>query len=46
MDKYGKNGGFLFMSFLMGAIGDEAIAHKNFVLMEEGYVYGHNYYKK
>jgi hypothetical protein len=46
MDEYGQNGGLIFAAFIMGAIGDQEVARKNMVLQEEGYTYGHKFYKK
>jgi hypothetical protein len=45
MDKYGKNGGLVFSAFFMGETGDPVIAHKNLVVQEEAYTYGHHYYR-
>jgi hypothetical protein len=45
MDEYGKNGGLVFAAYIMGALDDVEIGRKNLVLQEEGYTYGHNYYK-
>jgi hypothetical protein len=45
MDEYGKNGGLVFAAFIMGALDDTGVAHKNQALQEEAYTYGHNFYK-
>jgi hypothetical protein len=45
MNKYGKNGGIMMGAAIMVAAGDEKTIHKNQVLKEEAYTYGHNFYK-
>jgi hypothetical protein len=49
MDEYGQNGGIVIGASFMVPSGDEEkakiIGHKNQVLREEIYIYGHTFYK-
>ena len=47
MDKYAKNGGFMFAAaYTPGQINDTRTAHWNEVLQKEAYDYGHEFAKK
>jgi len=46
IDKYAKNGGFIFAAaYTPGSINDTLTAHWNEVLQKEVYEYGHKFYK-